>query len=80
MQLRRRVKSTILAAVIFITSVLCLLPFTAVHSLNQYWTTAHFLIYVTLGGFFWFFMTCMFLWSEWQRRRETRRDFSDRLQ
>jgi hypothetical protein len=75
MQLRRRVKSAVRAALVLLISVLCLLPFTAGHQLDKYWATARFLVYVTMGCFFWFFMTCMFVWSEWQGRKETRRDF-----
>jgi hypothetical protein len=77
MQLRRRVRSAARAALILLVSVLFLLPFTAGHPLNKYWNTARFLVYVTLACFLWFFMTCMFVWSEWQSARETRRDFAD---
>lgn len=49
--LRSCAASRIRAALVLLVSILCLLPFTAGHSLNRYWNVARYLVYVTLGCF-----------------------------
>ena len=76
-RLRGCVTSAGRAAVIFLISVLCLLPFTAGHPLNKHWNVARYLVYLSMGCFFWFFYKCMLIWASWQSSRETRREFAD---
>jgi hypothetical protein len=76
-RLRRCIRSAVRAGVLLLISILCLLPFTAGHYLNKYWSVARILVWVTLATFFWFFYKIMLIWVSWQSSRETRREFGD---
>jgi len=76
-RLRSCVASAVRVALLLLVSVLCLLPFTAGHPLNRYWNVGRYLVYVTLGCFFWFFYKCMLIWASWQASKEARREFGD---
>src|SRR5271156_996721 len=76
-QLQACVASMVRAALVLLVSILCLLPFTEGHPFNRYWNLARYLVYLTMGCFFWFFYKCMLIWVSWQSARETRREFGD---
>jgi hypothetical protein len=74
-QLRKTVEGAAWVGGALLVCILCIVPFSARHSLHRYWERAKFLVYLAEWLWVWFVVKVVFVWSAWQSARKTRREF-----
>lgn len=76
-RLKSCIRSALWASAELAVVILCIVPFSAGHSLNAHWGSAKYLTYVAMALWLWCVLKWSFVWSSRQSSRETRREFGE---